>query len=107
MRSTFIDRSIKPCSLESEPTRYGIDHMRLLFASERATAGDPVPLREAAATAGRRCMLGYENRVPTHWRLLAIVDGLGGRQPLGDEVAGMVHQHVLSFGSRVGTFVCA
>jgi len=66
------------------------DDVLLLFQGERAPARNAVPLGKALAAAGGGGVLGDEDRVATHRRLLAVIGGLSGREALSDEVAGMI-----------------
>lgn len=83
------------------------DGARLLFDAERPARGDPVPLREAAAATGRRCMLGDEHRVPAKRRLLPVVRRLRRREASRDEPARVLVHRALPLRSQVVAFLRA
>jgi hypothetical protein len=60
-----------------------------LRVGEGTSAGDAVPLLEAAAAAEGSDMLGDEGGVAAHRRLPAIVDRIGGGEPLTQEALGV------------------
>ena len=49
-----------------------------------------MPLGEAGAAAGRRCVLRNEYGMPTHRSLPAVIGRLGRCEPPCDEFAGMI-----------------
>ena len=49
-----------------------------------------IPLVQAATTAAGAGMLGNKHRMPTHWRLLAVIWDDRRRKPRSDEVGSMV-----------------
>jgi hypothetical protein len=50
-----------------------------------------VSFLQAAATAGRRRVLGNEDRVIPPWRLPPVVRNGGGRQPPVDQLTSLLH----------------
>ena len=62
------------------------DHVIDLPLSQRASRRDAMPLRQAAAAAGGGGVLGDEDRMAAHRRLLAVVAWFRGREPLEDEL---------------------
>jgi hypothetical protein len=82
---------IHPSSLLFEPSLQGGQYVLLLFRAEGLTFGNVVPFFEAGAAAGGRGVLCYEDGMVAHGRLLAIVGGLRGCEPLLDKVRGVLH----------------
>lgn len=79
------------------------NHLRLLHLRKRPSRRDAMPLGEAGATTGGGGMLGNENRMAAHRRLLSVIGGLRGREPLLDEVAGMGEHRLQPLGFEVVT----
>jgi hypothetical protein len=65
------------------------DVVELRFA-QRPSDGDSVPFLKARAAAGRGRVLGDEDRMAPHRRLTPVIEGLGWRQALGDQLACML-----------------
>jgi hypothetical protein len=62
-----------------------------LFGLRQSTARrNAVPFGEAPAAAGSRRVLGDENGMSTHWRLLTVVLRVRRPQPLVDDPAGVI-----------------
>src|SRR5687767_12419642 len=73
-------------ALALDPAADHVDGIRLLVRAERPALGDAVPALEARATARRGGMLGDEHRVPPVGRLAAVLGGLRGRDPPGEDL---------------------
>ncbi len=71
--------------LTHQPAMDHRDNLGLLRGAQRLIGRNIVPLRQTAATAGRRRMLSNKHRMAVHRRLLAVVLRFRRRQTLSDE----------------------
>ena len=82
-------------SLGDEPSSKHRQDISLLFVAQSMSLGDRVPFLKAASAAGRGGVLSDENRVVVpHRCLLAVVQRIGGGEPLLDELLAVLHHGV-------------
>jgi hypothetical protein len=78
-----------------------VDDMVLFVGRQLVPLGNTMPFLEApAATRGGR-MLGDEDGVSAHWRLLAVVGRVGRCQSLFDKVGGVNEDHLHALAVQV------
>ena len=75
-----------------QPARQHVDDVLGLQRRQRLAHADAMPFFQTGTTAGRGRVLRHEYRVTAKRRLLAVLVGMCGRQPRGDETLGML-QH--------------
>ena len=91
----------------AEPTADYKDRMSLLVVRQHAPPLNAVPFRKAPATARGSRVLRDEDWMPSKWCLLAIVQRLGGREALRDELRGVREDSGQPLRVEVGALACA
>lgn len=93
--------------MRREPSFDDFDNVPFFSFVKFFSFRDVVPFGETAATAGGGGVLGDEDRMIAPGRLLAVVGGFGGREPLFDKICGVFEDSFQTFLIQIIQFLFA